>query len=298
MIEIYKSSKHQEKLFLNSNLIFSPSAFLRRTFYITADNTFINDIHYPIEQEDDYILDKNVAFLDTQLNNLVALRTYSGQGELILSDKHFILDANTLIIFNHHQPRMHKTIGESWEFDWFEFHINELNIPLNTIIHFPYLSKEKFCRRNLLITQEKSPDDITVQGCFSFLLTIWMSHFQKDSSYYSMELKKCKTYIKSHLHENITIEMLAQHLNLSTRYFRKLFTEKYGISPKEYIENKRWEKAATLLTTTNLTLSQIAEACGLTSAYYFSVRFKQHFGVSPSKYRKTSSNNIKKIDTE
>ena len=39
------------------------------------------------------------------------------------------------------------------------------------------------------------------------------------------ELKKCKTYIKEHLHENITIEMLAQHLNLSTRYFRKLFTE-------------------------------------------------------------------------
>ena len=296
MIEIYKSPKHKELKFQSSNLTFSPSVFLRRTFFITADNTFVNDIHYPIEQEDDYILDKDQEFLDKQLNNLVALRTYSGKGELILSDKHFTLEENTLIVFNHHQPRMHKTIGDSWEFDWFEFHINELNIPLNTIMRLPYTSKEKFCRRNLLITQQKSADDLTIQGCFSFLLTIWMSHFPKDSSYYSIELKKCKAYIKEHLHENIFVETLAQSLNLSTRYFRKIFTAKYGVSPKEYIENKRWEKATTLLTTTSLTLSQIAEACGLTSAYYFSVRFKQHFGVSPSKYRKTSSSNI--IDVE
>ena len=189
---------------------------------------------------------------------------------------------------------MHKTLAESWEFDWFEFHINQLNIPLNTIIHLPYTSKEKFCRKNLPITQQKSFDDLTIQGCFSFLLTIWMSHFQKDSSFYSTELKKCAEYIKEHLHKNISIETLAKFLNLSTRYFRKIFTEQYEISPKKYIENTRWEKATALLTKTNLTLSQIAEAVGLTSAYYFSAHFKKHFGISPSKYKKTSSSNIKK----
>lgn len=285
MIELYKSSKHKEKKHESSNLNFSPSAFLRRSFSIIADRSFCNDIHWPVENEDDYIRDSKKAFFDKQLNNLVALRTYAGKGKLILSGEEFFLEANSLIIFKHHQPRMHQTIGEFWEFDWFEFHINELNIPNNTIFNWIVSPQEKNCRKNLLSIQNKYPNDIMIQGCFSFLLTIWLSNLKKEPLFYSTELEKCIAYIDTHLNEALGIETLSSMIPLSPRYFRKIFKNKFGIPPKEYIENKRWEKTISLLTTTNLILEEIAEAVGMTSAYYLSVRFKQQFGVSPSKYR-------------
>ena len=68
----------------------------------------------------------------------------------------------------------------------------------------------------------------------------------------SFDLDKCIAYIDNNLHENINVEALAQLLHLSTRYFRKIFIAKYGIPPKKYIENKRWEKVSSLLSNTNL----------------------------------------------
>ena len=102
----------------------------------------------------------------------------------------------------------------------------------------------------------------------------------------SFDLDKCIAYIDNNLHENINVEALAQLLHLSTRYFRKIFIAKYGIPPKKYIENKRWEKVSSLLSNTNLSLDKICEKTGFTSPYYLSIRFKEHFGVSPLKYRK------------
>lgn len=283
MQEIYKSPTHKEVEYVSNGLFFSPAVFLRRAFSITSDSSFCNDIHWPNEKEDDYIIDKNISYLDKEFNNLVALRTYEGEGILVLSNKTFHLGPNTLIIFRHHQPRMHYCSGKIWKFDWFEFHCGELPIILETALEIPFGPKEKFCVKNLF---NKKNSDILTQGYFSFLLTILISKLPKKSMASSFDLDKCIAYIDNNLHENINVEALAQLLHLSTRYFRKIFIAKYGIPPKKYIENKRWEKVSSLLSNTNFSLDKICEKTGFTSPYYLSIRFKEHFGVSPLKYRK------------
>ena len=84
MQEIYKSPTHKEKKYESNGLFFSPAVFLRRAFSITSDSSFCNDIHWPNEKEDDYIIDKNISYLDKEFNSVICekVRTFKSADSL------------------------------------------------------------------------------------------------------------------------------------------------------------------------------------------------------------------------
>ena len=60
-----------------------------------------------------------------------------------------------------------------------------------------------------------------------------------------------------------------------------------GTTPKDYIRTKRMARAAELLRSGEMTtVAEVAYKVGFSDALYFSRCFKQHFGVTPSKYQK------------
>ena len=71
---------------------------------------------------------------------------------------------------------------------------------------------------------------------------------------------------------------------MSDTYFRKLFKEEFGMSPKQYVIRHRIQHAASLIIAGYYTLEEIAEHCGYNDYKHFSVEFKKLTGVSPSKY--------------
>lgn len=81
-------------------------------------------------------------------------------------------------------------------------------------------------------------------------------------------------------------EMIAKQLNMSTVYFRKLFTRYYGISPMKYLSDLRISRAKELLTKQTLSVQEISEKVGYSGVYSFSRAFKNHTGISPVQYRK------------
>lgn len=85
---------------------------------------------------------------------------------------------------------------------------------------------------------------------------------------------------------DITVEKLAQTLSLNPSYFTRKFTARTGISPKQYILNKRLEYAKQLLVTTDATILEISNSAGFSDQFYFSRIFKKTQRVSPSEYRK------------
>lgn len=92
-------------------------------------------------------------------------------------------------------------------------------------------------------------------------------------------------YLEKHLTDPmITNELIAEASNVSTVYFRKLFTEAYGVPPMRYVRQKRIEKAQSMLENGYTNISEIAESVGFNSIYHFSKTFKQLIGVSPSSY--------------
>ncbi|MDR0426431.1 MAG: AraC family transcriptional regulator [Clostridiales bacterium] len=268
---------------------FSPSVFLRRAFEITADLGYSNTKHWPAERAELDIQDSGKKFLDENLNNLVVLRTYGGAGELTLSGRRFLLEPGSLILFHHHQPRMHRTVRDMWEFDWFEFSVSRTEIPVEQVMMFPYKRSERLARVALFGLFKRTPDDIAIHGCFSYLLTLWISRIrQLGGRVKDIDLSESLSYIHDNLSNKISVERLAEICCVSSRYFRALFAQKMKLPPTAYINNLRLQMGAELLVNTDKDLNEIAEAVGLSDAYYFSVRFKKHFGIAPRNYRKSA----------
>ena len=95
-------------------------------------------------------------------------------------------------------------------------------------------------------------------------------------------------YLEEHFADSdLSNEQLAAASGVSTVYFRKLFTEKYGVSPQRYVRTLRIETAKDLLREhETLSISQIAEMVGYDSIYHFSRIFKQETMQTPSEYAK------------
>lgn len=84
----------------------------------------------------------------------------------------------------------------------------------------------------------------------------------------------------------ISNSALAKAAGMSTVYFRKLFTEVYGVSPMTYVRNFKIRKAMKMLESDYGNITDVATALGYVSIYDFSRTFKKCAGMSPSKYAK------------
>jgi AraC-like DNA-binding protein len=87
---------------------------------------------------------------------------------------------------------------------------------------------------------------------------------------------------------NFTLGKMAQSVNLSAPYFCYLFKTFTGVPPAKYLKSLRMQQAATLLTTTFLSIKEIVRQVGLTDDSHFVRDFKRHFGMTPSEYRNRS----------
>lgn len=86
-----------------------------------------------------------------------------------------------------------------------------------------------------------------------------------------------------------TLQRLAQEVGLSRAVFANRFNELVGMPPKSYLTTWRMEKAADLLTHSNLPLNDIASEVGYASDTAFNRAFKRTFGESPHQYRNQRS---------
>lgn len=96
-------------------------------------------------------------------------------------------------------------------------------------------------------------------------------------------LKKAIAYIRQNYHSNININQVAEHTGISERYLRKLFSQYLGLSPLDYLNQLRVNKAVELLRNTEMLIKEICFQCGFQSPQYFSRVFKQQIGISPHK---------------
>ncbi|MCE5225223.1 MAG: AraC family transcriptional regulator [Porphyromonadaceae bacterium] len=94
-------------------------------------------------------------------------------------------------------------------------------------------------------------------------------------------LKKAISYLRMNFHTDITMEDVAQQAGIGERYLRKLFAQHLNISPLDYLNQIRINKAIDLLKNTELSVKEICFTCGYKSPQYFSRVFKQQMGISP-----------------
>lgn len=98
--------------------------------------------------------------------------------------------------------------------------------------------------------------------------------------------QKLRVWVLEHLNEILDVRRIADHLNMSTRNFTRVFHKQTGIPPARFVEKVRVEQARKLLEDTDKSLENIAEICGLGGLSSMRRTFLRLLNTTPSDYRR------------
>ena len=134
--------------------------------------------------------------------------------------------------------------------------------------------------------------------CMSALYKLLFSVIAQNGNPYLAKIKKHRIqpgveYLENHYNDcNLNIQQLANVSGVSEVYFRKMFTEIYGIPPKKYINLIRITKAKELLLSDEISMQQISEEVGFHDVYSFCKAFRKANDCTPTEYRKNHTNSL------
>jgi two-component system response regulator YesN len=95
-------------------------------------------------------------------------------------------------------------------------------------------------------------------------------------------------YIKKHFSDDISLDDVSYHANVSPYYFSKLFKAETGMNFIDYLTQVRIEKAKQLLSCTEKSMKEICREIGYSDPNYFSRSFKKNVGVTPTEYKENA----------
>lgn len=105
---------------------------------------------------------------------------------------------------------------------------------------------------------------------------------------YNKSIEKAIDYINENLTSEITIESLSKETGVSKNVLYENFRNIFNCTVNEYINNKRIERSIPYLMNSDISMDEIAQKVGFSSASYYSHVFKKKKGCSPVKFKNKS----------
>ncbi len=138
------------------------------------------------------------------------------------------------------------------------------------------------------LTEEKPAGYVhAVRGYACLILSALIKGHKKEEEQTEREnISAALEFIKCHYRERITLSDIAAQSHLSKGYLSRIFKSETGLKPTEYVNNLRLKKAAELLVSTGMNITETAEKCGFDDPNYFTRLFKKSFGKTPRDYKK------------
>ncbi|MBQ8687033.1 MAG: helix-turn-helix transcriptional regulator [Ruminococcus sp.] len=261
----------------------------------------INNVGYNHCHDADFFIDRPDGSGDYLLLLLKTASVFTLEGK----DVH--VPAESFFLYQKGTPQFYRCVPQHiFSNDWIHFQLEEdeetqllkSGIPLDTPIPVNNLNFLSFCVKSIAyeaysanINREKS---ITAYMGLLFL-KIQEQLFQPrdmvpDSRYEMLSTIRNKIYTCPY--EVRTVESTAHEVRMSKSSFQHLYKKQFGTTFMQDLIQSRVSHAKMLLTSTNLSVSEIAVQCGYHSYAHFVRQFRSWSGVTPTEYRNTQSREV------
>ncbi len=127
---------------------------------------------------------------------------------------------------------------------------------------------------------------------YGYQLFIYITSYVKPQNsidYSNHIVKATKEYLETHYADDISLEDMALHVNISPQYFSKLIKKSTGFNFIDWLSMLRVKKAKELLNNSDLSVKEVCFMVGYKDPNYFSRIFKKRIGITPSEYVKANS---------
>ena len=97
--------------------------------------------------------------------------------------------------------------------------------------------------------------------------------------------EQLREWVEAHAEETWDLDTLAERMQCTAKHVSRQFAKCFGTPPLRYKKQILMQRAAVLLHSTDYSLQYISDQLGIFDAHYFNRLFRQHFGISPARYR-------------
>ncbi len=101
----------------------------------------------------------------------------------------------------------------------------------------------------------------------------------------SARLRRIKELVHAKMEDDLSLDEMAQSVDLSTAHFARMFRKSTGETPHQFVLRQRLERAKAMLRTPDARVLDVAVACGFKTQQHFAQAFRDVCGVSPTEYR-------------
>lgn len=240
------------------------------------------------------------------LKNAVIHYVTNGYGTFKFNGKVYTLkQGDIFILLKGMQVEYVASIDDPWEYYWIGFsgsnaneYLNRTSITNSCVANCEENSKIpqiilNMCEISKTYNPSRSDDILLLKELYSLLYAL-IEEFPKPFEYKDKELhtyiQDALNFINSNYMHSITVQEIADYVNLSRSYLYKIFIKNLGISPQRYLINLRMYKATLLLKGTKLPIGEVASSVGYSDSLLFSKTFSKHFSMSPLNYRNNQVN--------
>lgn len=150
------------------------------------------------------------------------------------------------------------------------------------------IKDEVLMQQNLLKEYAKIESSKICNEWINEIIDTLQSHILlRNNNMEGSVVEKVISYIRENVNDQLSLNTVADHFNLSTGHLSRIFKEKAGINFSDYLSDIKFEKAiALLITEPKKKVTKISEELGYSNVTYFTKVFKEKYGMTPTQYRK------------
>ncbi len=249
---------------------------------------------------------RNIGFAPHWHNELEILYVREGECNLVVDDKQYFLRTGDLIMYgacSTHYCQHTENTRNLLEFVLLDPRVlDQSHIAIDETVHIPAQIMEAFSLKEVLrewmdtinveLTARRPYYQELIRSAFTKFWYTMQRELYKEKALLQgnskmKKLKRALQYIHEHYAEELSLETLAEVVQITPTYFSELFRKLMGVNYVQYLQNFRINKALAVLKKGEKRILDVAFDVGFTNIRSFNRVFQQQTGMTPTQFLKS-----------